>query len=484
MKKPRSSRRSRPASAARAERQEVAASELEAAELGDRRRQQRLQTIVRDLAAKPATPFPRALATEGDLEGFYRFVRNEAVTFERLLAPHVMATVARMADHPQVLAVHDTTEFRFGGTREGLGRLSESGHGFLGHFTLAVAANDARTVLGALAVEAWSRTKPTISQLRKQGLITYGESAAMPNEQDRWLRGVEAAEAAVGDRANVLHVMDSEADDYGLMGKLGTGRRWIIRLGYNRALATEEPTKVRELVAKRRVRCRRNVHLSRRRRYPGGHGKRTQVRKERDAELAITATRTVFRRPYYCRDVPDTLPVNIVSVRELHPPPDDEPIEWLLITTEPIETVEQILHVVDCYRCRWVIEEYFKALKTGCAIEKRQLESRHTLLNALAIMMPIAWSLLRLRTVARDDGDAPSRVVPTELEEKVLRKASKTPLPVRPSARDAMLAVARLGGHLRSNGDPGWQVLGRGYQDLLMMVAGYRLAMHERSDQS
>jgi hypothetical protein len=458
------------------------ASEFARADLGDVRRVRRLASIAARLSSKPGTPFPRALATEADLQGFYRFVRNKAVTFERLLQPHVAATVDRIAEHDEVLALHDTSEFRFGGTRTGLGRLSVSGHGFLGHFTMAVTADGNRSPLGTLAVEAWGRHEPTPSALRSQGKIGVAESQAMPNEQDRWFRSVEAAEAAVGEVASVIHIMDSEADDYDLMGKLvEADRRWVIRLCYDRVLAMVpgQPTKTKELVAQRKVRCKRKVCLSPRRRPPGGaKRKRTRVRKERIASLAISATQVVFQRPKYCKTSPETLAVNIVSVREVNPPSDDESVEWLLITTEPIDTEEQILKVIDFYRARWMIEEFFKALKTGCAFEKRQLDSWHTLLNGLALFIPIAWSLLRLRTIARIDGSAPARTVLTAIQIQVLRRASKTPLPRTLTARLAMLAIARLGGHHLSNGEPGWQLLGRGHQDLLMMVAGFKLA-HE-----
>ena len=472
-------------SAAQAARQALVAKEFAAADLGDKRRERRVRSIAAAVAAKPATPFPRALATEGDLEGFYRLVRNEAVSFDDLLTPHVAATVGRMTGGGEVLAVHDTTQFAFGGTRRGLGRLNQSGHGFLSQFTLAVSAEGARTPLGVLAVESWVRQEPTKTALLKQRKVTYADSYELPNEQDRWLRGVDAAEAVVAGAVSLIHVMDSEADDYELMAKLvAARRRWIIRLCYDRVLANTEPGaphKTKELVASRKVRCRRTVHLSRRRRQPGGDKRsRTRVRKERDAILAISATPVVFRRPSYCTDSATTLSVNIVAVREVNPPPDDEPVAWLLLSTEPIDTEEQILTVVDSYRGRWVIEEYFKAIKTGCAYEKRQLESWHTLLNALGVIIPIAWSLLHLRTVARVEGSAPARTVLTELEEKVLRAAVTTPLPRAATARDVMLAIARLGGHLRSNGEPGWQVLGRGYQDLLMMTAGYRLAQAEK----
>jgi hypothetical protein len=276
--------------------------------------------------------------------------------------------------------------------------------------------------------------------------------------------------------------MDSEADDYALMaGLVEAGRRWVVRLCYDRILAdvdAGEPSKAKQLAAQCAVACTRDVTLSRRRKQVGPtRRRRGRPRDERIATLAIKATPAVFRAPSYIRDAPRRLAVNIVSAVEVDPPADTEPIEWLLITTEPIDTDEQILKVIDLYRARWVIEEFFKALKTGCAIEQRQLESKHTILNALGMMLPIAWRLLHLRTLSRTAHSEPARLVLTEIELQVLRHASKTPLPTEPTVMDVLLAIARLGGHLRSNGAPGWLVLGRGYQDLMMMVAGFKLAI-------
>lgn len=458
--------------------------EFSGAELGDARRTKRLEKIVTLLDQQPDASFPQAMASEADLEAFYRFVRNEEVGFEALFAPHATATINRLSAFEEVLAVHDTTEFRYGGAREGLGRLKKAGHGFFGHFTHVVTADEQHAPLGTIALEAWARLEPTPTALRQQKKITYAQMHAMPSEQDRWLRSVDAAELATDGRSSLIHVMDSEADDYCLMAALvQTGRRWVIRLCYDRKLADVsegEPAKVLELVASRSVACTREVNVSRRRAQPGAktHRRRT-ARQQRMATLAISATRTIFRAPpYIANDVAQVLPVHIVAAREIDPPTDQEPIEWLLITTEPIDTNEQILKVVDAYRGRWVIEEFFKALKTGCVFEERQLESWQTIQNALALFLPVAWRLLDLRTCSRDNrANQPARRILTHLELAVLRHASRVPLPENPTVHDVLLAIARLGGHLRSNGEPGWQVLGRGYQDLLMMVVGFKLAM-------
>ena len=127
--------------------------------------------------------------------------------------------------------------------------------------------------------------------------------------------------------------------------------------------------------------------------------------------------------------------MNVVHIKEdASTAAEFEPVEWTLLTSEPIGTVEEIEQVVDIYRARWTIEEYFKALKTGCAYEKRQLESSDSLLNALAIFIPIAWKLLQLRSLARSAPDAPADAVLTPLQLSVLRTTTKAKLSPQPTA--------------------------------------------------
>ena len=148
-----------------------------------------------------------------------------------------------------------------------------------------------------------------------------------------------------------------------------------------------------------------------------------------------------------------------------------------MYTNEPIDTPEQILQVVDWYRARWTIEEYFKVLKTGCAMEKRQLADSYALSNALALLAPIAWRLLLLRNEARDQPKSPATQVFESDEIEVLRAAvvKRRRLPENPTVLDAMLSIASLGGHLKHNGPPGWQTLAGSYEKLCGLVDGWRL---------
>ena len=194
------------------------------------------------------------------------------------------------------------------------------------------------------------------------------------------------------------------------------------------------------------------------------------------ATLGFSAVTLTILRPDHERDpLPPSLTLNVIRVCEVDAPGDVEPIEWTLMTTEPIDTLDQIATAVDAYRARWVIEEFFKALKTGCAFEKRQLESAHALLNALAIFAPIAWHLLVLRQLGRNDSSLPAASVLNDLQLRILRR--KTKLGEAPTIREAMFAVAQLGGHIKNNGDPGWIVLGRGYEELLILEEGARAVL-------
>jgi Transposase Tn5 dimerisation domain len=154
-------------------------------------------------------------------------------------------------------------------------------------------------------------------------------------------------------------------------------------------------------------------------------------------------------------------------------------VQWILFTSEPIDTAEQVAAVVDGYRRRWIIEEYFKALKTGCSYEDRELESMRTLTNLLGIVAVIAWRLLKLRVLDREAPEQPaSNVIQNDLLEALaarLRKiGERKPFPSNPTVADLMSGIARLGGYVESKARrPGWQVLWCGYQDLLTWGDGF-----------
>lgn len=454
--------------------------EVETADFGDRRLSARLVRLAEQLARSPDQSFPRATGSDAALEATYRFLGNESVTPDAILGPHAAATRDRCAQAQVVIVAHDSTEFRFSSEREGLGRLAGGEkHGFLGHFALAIAPAT-RAPLGVLGLETVFRETRS-----------SGRRASLPleaKESRRWLDLVRRVGGVIGDTATAVHVMDREADAYELLAAMTADRhRFIVRLQFDRAVdATLGRGTIGEVIRGRRTLLTRQVTLSARApkpRDPPGRGRKHPYRREREATLRVSATTVTLRRPAHLgARAPATLRLNVVRVQETTAPQGIEPVEWRLITSEPVETAEDVAAVVDGYRARWVIEEYFRALKQGCAYEKRQLESKQALLNALAVFTPIAWQLLALRQLSRDASNLPANRVLSPLKIMLLQRHPDVKLAKEPTIRQAMFGVAALGGHIKNNGDPGWIVLGRGYEDLLLLEQGAALAL--RSDQS
>lgn len=443
-------------------------SEVADADLGDGRLTKRLGGLVDALASRPGESFPKAL-DDAELEGAYRFFGNAKVTPEAILAPHFRQTSRRASAFRDVLVVHDTTQFEFGGEakREGLGRLIRPGQGFFGHFALATSADGDREPLGLLNLETLFRLDKVSKKPRPQR-PNRGESA-------RWRRSIEAVEARLPESIHAIHVMDREADSYAILSTLdGTGHSYVIRSFQDRVLADDE-THLRTAAKAAKRSFVREVPLSRRPVIDGPKGQRHPARRERVATLSVAAKAIEIPRTSDAKGTPSsTLKLNVVYVVERKPPPREPAVEWFLLTNLPIGTPDEVAFAVDCYRGRWTIEEYFKALKTGCQYEKRQLESAHSLLNALAVLSTVAWRLLLLRHLARHAPDRPATDALTPAQVEVLHAVAKRPIPKRPTVQEAMLAVAGLGGHLPRNGDPGWLVLGRGMHDLLLLELGWR----------
>lgn len=433
------------------------ARELSGALLGDARRSRRLGKVVEQVGSHPDASFPEACNSESELEAVYRFLSNEHVRPELILAPHVAASVERARAAADPLVLHDTSQFVFEGEREGLGRLHQKDRGFWGHFALAVDVS--RSAFGVVGLRHGTRHGPSKWSGRRR---LPGVAEHEPSEAERWPELVLEVEARFG-AGTVVHVMDREADWSALYEVLlGAKARFVIRLTHDRV--TEGGERLSELWRGQPVLAEREVELSGRAEGSNARArKRHPPRAPRRARLQIQSMRVALRS-----GASGALnELNVVRVEEQDPPEGDEPVVWNLVTTEDIRDEQAVLRVVDIYRARWVIEEYFKALKTGCAIEKRQLGSYTALINALAVLAPIAWTLLSLRDTGRHHPDAPATDVLDARLLLILAAIARKPMPAEPSARDVMYAVGGLGGHLPRNGDPGWMTLGRGMQRLL-----------------
>lgn len=459
------------------------ADEFEGAELGDARRTRRLQRVATSAADAPGVGFPQMVADDSELEGVYRFLGNEEVEADEILEPHVLATLQRAREAGFCLMIHDTTDFRFGGEhrREGLGHInSHKQQGFFGHFALALLPGEERVPLGVCGLVRHSR------QIRKgTRRKSWWEMSKDPTRESlRWTKLLVQVETR-REGFECVHLMDREGDVYDLIAEMSRiDARFVVRGAHDRALATGGL--LHQTLQQLRPQAYRDINIASR--ADDGRSESSKQkhppRKGRAARLAVAGTRVLLRRSPSAHAPESEVAVNVVHVWEVSPPRGQPAVSWILYTSEPIETPTALLTVVDHYRSRWTIEEYFKALKTGCKLEKRQLESFHALSNALALFVPIAWKILLARSLAHAVPNAPASVVLSPIQLQLL--VAQLDLAAPPStAEQAAYAVAKLGGHLRRNGLPGWQTLGRGFERLLWMHAGWLAANPPgRSDQS
>jgi hypothetical protein len=458
--------------------------EFSGVDLKDKRLETRLVATAQAVAAAPGLSFPKLMPSRAELEAFYRLMENPRVQWLDILQPHVEATSSRCGQYQLVYVAHDTTEFAFGGLdrADDIGHLQHDHSGFFGHFGLAVGASDKRPVLGVLGVSTWHRDKAaklTAAQRKAQGRAM----PAQERESARWVKLVDQTTKALNGTA-AIHVMDREADDFALLSQLsGKELRFVIRAAGDRRLESEYEVTLQQHLAAQPDVLFREVVLGARAKKQGSAKRWHPPRALRPATLHLRAAQTTLRKPSHLKDCPQTLPINVVQVFEPNPPEGEQAISWTLMTTEPIDTADQRAAIVDAYRARWRIEEFFKALKTGCAYEKRQLESEHTLLNALALLIPVAWRLMALRDASRETPQEPATDYLTAPELTVLRVLSKrVKLGADPTIEEAVLAIAGVGGHLKQNGPPGWKTISLGYHDLRIATLGWQAA--QRSDQS
>jgi hypothetical protein len=453
--------------------------DLSRADLGDPRRVVRAQRVVERLAAKPDASLPAALVTDAELEGAYRLFSNESVSFERLFDAHANGTAERARGAALVLAVHDTTHclFRHADPEE-VGYLNTGKPGFPLHLTLLVDTREWQRPLGLTHAEILPRNKPPRRGGKKPRRSNHASAKDPDKEFLRWHRGIDITAARLaGSGAAILHIADRETDSYALMATcLQQHARFIFRARNNRNAVQDGVTiPIRDLIDGSAVVLERQVPLSRRLGAPQPMTRRAHPpRESRVARLCFSKTKATFRRPNIVgAHMPKTIDVNVLHVFELDTPDGEEPVDWLLYTTESLDTKQELENVVDYYRCRWQIEELNKALKTGCVVQERRLESLDALTTMLALSLPIAVELLALRTLARANESSPALSVLNESQLAALRHISHRPLPKNPTVQDALWCIAGLGGHIKNNGQPGWQVLQRGMEKFVAFADGW-----------
>jgi hypothetical protein len=436
--------------------------EMKTADLNDKRLDDRLRTVLSQLAAHPTASIPAACGGRAEMAAAYRLFDNEKATFDNILEAHTNATRIRMASQPVVLLVQDTTEVDVTRPEQqvvGAGPLDgNSRRGALLHLVHAFTPDG--TPLGSVHATAWARAEESGSSPR----LSRAERAAIPieeKESHRWLVALEQAqqEAERCPSTQFVSVADSEADIYEFVAKaMSEPRRgeWIVRACQDRALLAENGKNAAEKLLREHVLdgpelFRHTVHVRGRRAKVSCETRgRRQPRQSREAVVAVRAARVTLRPPWRPDRKLPPVAVNVVLVSEINPPADDEPVEWLLITSLPVDDVEQVRLVIQYYCVRWMIEVFFRVLKSGCRIEARRFEHLDRLLTCLAVYLIVAWRTLYVCRLGRSCAEISCQALFEPAEWKAVWKVSRREDPPEaPPNLDAMIRlVAQLGGYV------------------------------------
>lgn len=454
--------------------------ELKTVNLEDKRLNDRFAEILKALGEHPNLSIPAACGGHSETVAAYRFFDNKKTNFEKILAPHHKATEERVAAQAVVLCVQDTTELDL--TRpdqqiRGAGVIDGSDTRRGAYLHLLEAFTPDGTALGAvwaktlIRAEKEERTKEEIKkrQLRLRSIPLEEK------ESYRWLEGyIETINMAKRNPGTTcICVCDSEADMFEIFSEPRVeNSHLLIRACQDRTVEATEPyVHIRDVVySKKTIATKKMVIRERIPAIAGTSNPRQGIRNNRDAVMEIRKATVTIRPPLYRQSRYDNVTMNIVVVSEKSPPRGERAIEWMLLTTLPVSTLEEVLTVIEYYETRWMIEIFFKTLKSGCKIESLQFEEMDRLLPCLAVYLIASWRVLMICRLGRSHPDWNCEIVFTPAEWKSTYRIMhpKKKLPKRPPTMDFMIRlVGKLGGWTSTSGQkemPGPQTTWIGLQ--------------------
>jgi hypothetical protein len=445
------------------------------ASLADERLNTRLGLLLSTLAAKPSDSLPQACGCSSQAQAAYRFFANQRIAPDDLLQPVVDATSDACRGLTTLLAVQDTSSLNFSTlkTTKGLGPLNDSprARGLHMHSTLAV--RDDGVTLGILDQQYWAR--PAVGRSapeRRQRTIEDKES-------NKWLLGIEAAEAAweslpAEQRPRLIHVMDREGDVHEVLQRVSNSpHNAIIRCGQNRSVAGAID---KAFTASEAAPVFATVTIE----LPYVSQGKVPVLQRRKVTLTLRKVQLTISPDQSKHPRRQPLTWTLIDAREDSPASGGERLHWRLWTNLVISTLDDILQALRFYAFRWRVEDFHLTFKSGCRIEKLELEDAERLTKAAILYAAVAVRIVALRDWARVQPEAPCSVVLTADEwQSLWVRFSKTKLTAQtkpPTIEQVVRWIGRLGGHLgrKRDGMPGVRTLWRGFRDLSILAAGFQ----------
>lgn len=439
--------------------------EIYRANLWDPRCYHTLETALERLGEQAECSFSRALGSQR--KAISRLLHREKTSADDLLVGHVKATSRRCQDEKFVLIASDTTVIDLTPHKatQGLGLVSDKKgqRGFLVHSALAMTPSG--IPLGVLHQDSWVRDPDTFGTAKERKKRPFEDK-----ESYKWQEAVESIEKALPEAVRALVIQDREADIFDFfVAPRRASIGLLIRATHPRRIETEggdAPSHVLAAIAQAPVIATHSVSV---RAHPN--------QEARTVLLTVRVQALTIRPPVNgLSKKKEPVALTVIRAAEETPPMGVKtPVEWVLFTTEPVLSAEDALAMVDYYAKRWLIERFHFVLKSGCGFEKLQLDQFATLEKALSLYSIVAWRLLHLTYLARQEPDTPAEEAISPTEREVLERATGRSVG---TVADAVLAVARIAGFVPvpSAPTPGVKSLWLGFRKLHDMVLGFQLA--------
>jgi Transposase DDE domain len=402
---------------------------------------------------------------------FWRFLANERVTLEKLIEGWSEQTAEAVRER-HVLAIQDSSDIKFSTTaddRRGLGKVGKGNiFGVILHAMMAVDA-DTGACLGLAGGKIWTR---------KGKLKVPHEQRPLANkESGRWLTTAAEAKQVLASARTITVINDREGDIYAHWARTPDAHVHLLsRVMHDHSLV--EGKTLRAAVEQVAFSAKAVIDVPAR-----------MDRRPRKAHLALRFGGVVLRRPKSTRekDLPESVAVNFVEVVEQHPPKGANPVHWLLLTTHAVAAVADAWQVVAWYKRRWIIEQFFRSLKTqGLRIEDSQLATAEGLMKLVAIAAKAATIVIQL-VQARNGADMlPAGFAFSPQEIEVLNAINKdvqgkTDLQKNPHPNNTLAwaawIIAKLGGWTgyASHKPPGPMTIHNGLARFQAFVEGWAL---------
>lgn len=459
--------------------------EFKTISLGDKRLNERLKLCVSQ-AAGIGESTPDRAKSSADLKATYRLVDNPKVNMHEILSCHNQSAIDRCGKHDRVFLVQDTTEIDLTKPKQrvrGAGPLgTDKRHGFFYHPLYAVA--EGGLPLGVVDQVIWTRDSESLDKPAKERKAERKKACFEEKESHRWLDMAQSGEQIARSLPQVQFVMvaDSESDIGEVFceaSELPDNYDFIIRQSRQHSinLAVDSATgeaitaaTVDEALAQAQWRGERVVSVGGRDAPTLPDDKkraRKQARISREATLSIRAITVTIAGPRRSGGGSlEDVTVQVVEALELNPPAGDVPIRWVLFTTLPIATVADLIDVLDGYCERWIVELYFKTLKSGLKIEDMKYETLERYGVAFSMLTVVAWRVEYLKGATRSDPDSSCEKYFATSEWIAIMAFLRRPVDRTkpPTMREFMISIAQLGGYInkKSQGDPGSKTIWRG----------------------